>query len=135
MPIERQLSKNIFYVELVKNYAVPIGLGGKCDPEIYRIIKAGFRAKMCVASHEMLKKYPDEFNIYNRNSRINNQLNKLSAYEVYFVLLVRPSAFGLYHEVAHRIKEAGFDVGWYPIKENNKITFVTSYGGGKIGAQ
>lgn len=135
LPIEKQVSKKAFYIELVKNHTIPIGLGGKCDPEIYETIKAGFRADMCVARPGVLNKNPDEFNIYNRHSKINNHLNKLSSDKVYLVLLVRPSAFGLYHEVAHKTKEAGFDVGWFPIKEDNKITFVAGYGGTTIGAQ
>ena len=133
LPVESQIDKDYFYLELAENYVLPLGLGGKCDPAIYKTINMGAEAHMCIALPEVLEVHRKEFNIYNQYSSFNKMLETLPSDKVYFVLLTRPSAFDVYHEVAHKIREAGFDAGWFPVEEEIPLKFST--GGRRIGVQ
>lgn len=133
LPLEEKNQKEFFYFEIVGNYAVPIGLGGNCNKDLYNIIKLSSDSYMCVLPDNVLEKKRNEFNVHNASSRLIKTIDMFSFDNVYFVLLTRPSGFLVYHEVARKMKNAGFQVGWSPLEEETPLTFGSN--GRRIGSQ
>lgn len=123
MPVESRIEKNFFYMELDRNFVIPVGFGGECDKRFYRKINYGSDLLLCVPSKDFPEKQKNFLNYHEERSVFKEELGRLHPSSDYVVLLVRPSAFGFYHEVAEKILSMGFEVGWFPLDSQRPVAF------------
>ena len=131
LPLERQIEKNFYYIELVENYVIPVGLGG-CKDSFYKINNLDEYTQVCSLESNKLLNNP-LFNIDSKNSYFKKILEEHDTHSVYFVFLVRPSAFKNIYNVIKITKKYKFDYGWFPYEESEPLIFSGS--GRRIGVQ
>ncbi|SFM60825.1 hypothetical protein SAMN05660836_00824 [Thermodesulforhabdus norvegica] len=133
LPLEKKIDESFYYVELDRHLAIPVGLGGECDPDLYKTVKLSDYSYMCAVPEDVLNKHIADLDYYNPSSRFHKLLSSTNPSNIYLVFIVRPSAFGMYHEIAKKAKERGFRIGWYPVEQRAPLVF--SVYGRNIGAQ
>ncbi len=131
IPIEKQVKKDFFYLEVVDHYIIPI-TADHGYTKYYKIIKKDY-GEICVQKKNLLIKKGEKFNFYNKKSIYYHILKKLNPSDYYLVFLVRPSGFNYYHEFVKVAKMHNFEVGWYPYMEQEPLKF--SKFGRTIGVQ
>lgn len=131
LPLERQIEKNFYYIELVENSVIPVGLGD-CEDKFYKINTVAENTQVCILKSNKIKNNP-LINIDSKNSYFKKILEKYDPHNVYFVFLVRPSAFKNVYNVINITKKYKFDYGWFPCEESEPLLFSSS--GRRIGAQ
>ncbi len=134
LPLEEKIEKKYIYVEAVHNYLIPMSKDGKCNIEFYKKIPLDDTSYACVLQKDIITRRGKKLSLFNKKSVFFTQTLMKDPKEYYIILLTRSSAFEFYHNVSKIIKDKGFDVGWYPLLEEEPIKF-TSRGGRSIGAQ
>lgn len=132
LPIEKKLKDNYYYLECTGNNISPVGMAGECDEDYYKIIKLDY-GHMCIFKEDLLKNNAENFNFYNKNSVFYDTLKEVNSSDTYLIFLVRQSAFDYYHEITKIARNYDFNVGWYPLREEEPLIF--SMYGREIGSQ
>lgn len=119
----RTLDKDSFYIELDRHFAIPVGFGGECNGDFYRVISLREDRLICIVPGDVLKKNQSKFDIFNRDAIIYKVLKELNPAKHTCVMLVRPSAFEFYHRFLKDVLDSGFDFSWFPLDTFQPIVF------------
>lgn len=123
LPVETRVEKNFYYMELERSFVIPVGFGGECDKRFYEEIKYESGLRVCVAPRDVLEKQRDFLSYHTERSAFKETLSRLHPSRHHLVLLVRPSAFGHYHDISAKLLSMGFNVSWIPLDSQQPLVF------------